>query len=53
MKTNRQFENEQKQKEISNILKKQKEDKKRLAEIYGEADNNDNKYEFYEDMYSR
>jgi hypothetical protein len=53
LKTNRQFENEQKQKEISNILKKQKEDKKRLAEIYGEADNNDNKYEFYEDMYSR
>jgi hypothetical protein len=53
LKTNRQLENEQKQKELSTVLKKQKEHKKRLAEIYGEADDNDNKYTHYEDIYFR
>jgi hypothetical protein len=53
LKTNRRLENEQKQKELSTVLKKQKEHKKRLAEIYGEADDNDNKYTHYEDIYFR
>jgi hypothetical protein len=52
LKTSRQMENEQKQKELSNVLKKQKEDKKRLAEIYGESLEDDNtKYAYYESKF--
>jgi hypothetical protein len=52
LKTSRQLENEQKQKELSNLLKKQKEDKKRLAEIYGESVDDDNtKYAYYESKF--
>ena len=52
LKTSRQMENEEKQKELSNILKKQKEDKKRLAEIYGESIDDDSaKYAHFESKF--
>jgi hypothetical protein len=50
-KMNKQKLNEEKQKEFSNNLKKQKEDKKRLADIYGEAQEKNDKYAYYEDLF--
>jgi hypothetical protein len=50
-KINKQKLNEEKQKEYSNSLKKQKEDKKRLADIYGEAQEKNDKYSYYEDQF--
>jgi hypothetical protein len=50
-KNNKQKENEEKQRLLSNILKKQKEDKKRLVDIYGEAQEKNDKYSYYEDQF--
>jgi hypothetical protein len=51
LKTSKQFENTEKQKELSNKIKKEKEDKKRLAEIYGEAEDKYDKYLHYEEYF--
>lgn len=50
-KINKQKLNEEKQKEYSNNMKKQKEDRKRLADIYGEAQEKNDKYSYYEEQF--